>query len=177
MSAEIQKVQIDDYHFIGKNNPYEGDGSEQPIALVKVARQIAAAINNVSAQNPKLLVRGVQSGKYVGTKKQLLEKIPQEGREFANKGEPNTIYAAPYEGECTLLHILEGFHKYKPKCEERPQYPVDIWLLFDAGAYSNIEYLHPRHNVVARDKWKRGQPDKSGLVKIIELDNPSKPIA
>ena len=96
-----------------------------------------------------------------------------EGREYKNIENPDTIFAATYEGEKSILRILEGFHKYKPRCEERPQYPVDIWLVFQAKAYENIEYLHPRHNVLARDKWRRINPSEAGLVKIISIDNDS----
>ncbi|MDZ7785558.1 MAG: hypothetical protein U5L95_00350 [Candidatus Saccharibacteria bacterium] len=72
------------------------------------------------------------------------------------------IYAAPFQKD-VIKKILEGFHAYKPKCEERPQHPVDIWMIFDMNAYENIEYLHPRHKVVSRDKWELKKDHESGL--------------
>ena len=76
------------------------------------------------------------------------------------------MYAAPFEAGITKK-ILEGFHKYKPKCEERPQYPVDIWMIYDKDSFDNIEYMHPRLKVMAKDKWKQKKANNKSLLKLI----------
>ncbi len=50
-------------------------------------------------------------------------------------------------------HILEGFHLLKPKSLEKPQYPADIWMIYDPEKLENVEYLHQRYNVIARDGY------------------------
>jgi len=168
MKVIINKIGIDKYSFGTNNNPYEYGNTDQPIALADIAKQISAEIDS-SVAFGGLIIRGIQSGKHDLSKEDLLQVIIKNGREYESTAEPNTIFAALYESRDTILHILEGFHKYKPKSEERPQYPVDIWLIFDARAYENIEYLHPRYNVLARDKWKRVDPTETGLVEVIVL--------
>jgi len=167
MKVTIKKIKIDKYSFGTNNNPYEYGSTAQPIALADIAQQISVEIDSITLGN--LIIRGMQSGKHDLSKEDLLQAIVKNGREYENTDEPNTVFAALYESKDTVQHILEGFHKYKPKSEERPQYPVDIWLIFDARAYENIGYLHPRHNVIARDKWKRVDPTKTGLLEVIVL--------
>lgn len=116
-----------------------------------------------------MLVRGVQSGKHSITKSELIALIKENGSEYSNSDEPNTIFAAPYD-QHAVEHILEGFHKYKPKSDESPQQSIDLWLIYNARAYKNVPYQHPRHNVEAKDKWQRLSPQESGLIALIVLN-------
>ena len=171
----IYEIKIATYRFDDDANPFEHSRQTQDDTLSKIAQQISSAIEQVrSSSDDDLLVRGVQSAKHERTKKQLLAKILAGGRDYEDPDEPDTIYAAPYEGDDDILKILEGFHVFKPKCEERPQHPVDIWLIYSTKAYQNIEYLHPRHNVLAHDKWQRIDPTNSGLIAIITIANERK---
>ena len=169
MKVIVKKLRIDKYKFGKEDNPYEFDGINQPVALADIAEQISAKIEG-SPTTDTLIIRGIQSGKHQVGKDVLLQSIINNGQDYKNIDEPNTIFAAPYEGKDTIQRILDAFHRYKPKHEERPQYPVDIWLVFDARAYENVEYLHPRHNVLARDKWKRIDPKNSGLLEVVVIN-------
>jgi len=169
MRTIIKNIKLDGYEFDLDTNQYDYISEITPsITLNDISKQISLEIDSLSEKN-NLIIRGIQSGKHDSSKEDLLKAIIDNGREYENTIEPNTIFAAPYENSETIKQILEGFHKYKPKSEERPQYPVDIWLIFDVRAYENVEYLHPRHNVLARDKWKRVDPTKTGLLEIIVL--------
>lgn len=168
----LHQLQIDNYRFNQNDNPYifTADESRQPIPLATVARQIAGAIDSTPAKPPKLLIRGIQTGHHAVGKDALIARILETGTEIENSEGPTTIFAAPYESERTILHTLEAFHKYRPKCDEKPQHIIDIWMLFDMDAYDNVEYLHPRHNVLARDKWKRKNTAEPGLVAVITIN-------
>lgn len=170
MKAKTITLQINEYCFRINDNPYEKTGKQQAIPLSEVAHKVSDAIDSLPANNLGLLVRGVQSQKHEITKDLLKERILENGIELEDTERHDMIFATPYSGESTILQILEGFHKYKPKCEERPQYIVDIWMIFDLDTYDNIEYLHPRHNVIARDKWKRKNSKDSGLVGVVVID-------
>jgi hypothetical protein len=167
MKVTVKNIKIDGYYFDSKDNPYEYDSNAVPfITLTDIAQQIC---NEINSTHDKLIIRGIQSGKHKVDKDVLLEAAIKNGQDYENIDETNTMFAAPFEGEKTIQHILEGFHKYKPKSEERPQYPVDIWFIFDSRAYENVKYLHPRHNVLASDRWKRINPVKTGLLEVIVL--------
>ena len=166
MKVTVKKIKIDEYNFDADNNPYEHDSTTQPITLADIAQQISVEIDDLFAHH-RVIIRGIQSGKYAVDKDVLLRAIIKDSQEYKNIDEPNTIFATLFEGKATIQHILEGFHKYKPKSKERPQYPIDVWLIFDAGAYENVEYLHQRHNVLARDKWKRIDPTNAGLLEVV----------
>lgn len=170
MIAKTITIQVDGYGFSINGNPYEKTGKQQAIPLSEVAHKISDVIDSLPANRFGFLVRGIQSQKHKITKDQLKVRVLENGVELEGAEKSNEIFAAPYRGESTILQILEGFHRYKPKCEERPQYMVDIWMVFDVNAYDNIEYLHPRHDVIARDKWKRKNPKDSGLVGIVVID-------
>ena len=170
MGINIKNIKLDGYEFDLATNQYDYTSEILPsITLEDIAKNISLEIDSLSEEN-NLIIRGIQSGKHDLSKEDLLQVIINNGREYENTAELNTIFAAPYESMDTIQHILEGFHKYKPKSEERPQYPVDIWLIFDARAYENVEYLHPRHNVLARDKWKRVDSNNNGLIGLIVIN-------
>ncbi len=170
MNIKTIKLKVNEYGFGKNNNPYEINDKQQPVSLSKVANKISESIDSLNTNKLSILVRGIQSGKHKATTDQLLERILKDGVELEDVKKPNTIFAAPYHNEGTILQILEGFHKYKPKCEERPQYIVDIWMVFKLDAYDNIEYLHPRHKVIARDKWKRKSPENTGLIGVVIIN-------
>lgn len=168
MDVQVTSIHIGAYTFDDSSNPYEVADATPSIMLSDVAQILSRHISQVGS-GKKLLVRGVQSGKHSDARDVLISRIIKEGSEYENREEPGTIFAAPY-ADGVVEFILEGFHKFKPKSEERPQYPVDLWLIYDTAAYKNVEYMHPRHNVIARDKWKRTNLDRSGLIAIIEVN-------
>jgi len=170
MDIPIKNVQIQAYIFPEDANPFAFDArpkrSMDEIAIgVKVALEVIAGSH-------KVLIRGIQSGKHSEDRKSLVEKIIQEGSDgYSEKQDGNgVLFAAPYEGLQTLEFILAGFHEFKPKCEERPHFPVDIWMLFDKSAFKNIEYAHPRHNTIANDKWQIIDNTNNGLIGLIAIN-------
>lgn len=165
---KIVEISIPEYIFDTENNPYFFDESE-PKSLEPIAEKIEANIrNNFAVGN--ILIRGIQSGHHTSiSKEKLVNAIMEDGNDIHNteSGDSVTLHAAPFGGG-VVTKILEAFHMYKPKGQERPQYPVDIWMIFNRDSYDNIEYLHPRHKVVARDKWRlhKGEYGLLGLIDI-----------
>jgi hypothetical protein len=88
--------------------------------------------------NQKVVIRGIQSEKHELPKDQLVQQIINIGsdryaQESKNKVKVNDRpidlfgYACVAKSPMTLS-VLEGFHKWKPMCLERPQRRVDIWM-------------------------------------------------
>jgi len=163
---DIKEITIPDYIFDGQSNPYEFN-KKSPKSLQTIADGIESAIVQKFGSNG-IIIRGVQSGHHKNmSREELINSIIKNGTDsFGSKGENNIIYAAPFENGI-VRKLLEGFHTYKPKCEERPQYPVDIWMVFNKSSYNNVEYMHPRHKVIAKDRWKIKSNQKSVLKALI----------
>lgn len=159
----IRNISIPDYVFSGLSNPFAFDADE-PKSLKPIATLLEGAIEGFDTDN--ILLRGVQSGHHKLTRDALIEKIQNNGSDiYDSNRDEGVIHAAPYSAGM-VENLLAGFHVYKPKSEERPQYPVDIWMIFDRDAYNNVEYMHPRHHVLARDKWER-KSGESGLIGLV----------
>jgi len=159
------KIKILEYNFDKQNNPYSFHLTP-PREIDGIARKIELAITRGKPEKP-ILVRGIQSGHHDLSRDELIKTIRQNGTDiYGSDTGKIEIYATPFEAGI-IKRVLEGFHKYKPKCEERPQYPVDIWMIYDKYAFENIEYLHPRHKVMTKDKWEQKNANKNGLLNII----------
>lgn len=169
MVPHIFKITVTEYAFPSNANPFAFDAQpKKPIS------EIAEAINDNVEKIVKgdTLIRGIQSGKYDLNRDDLIDRIARSGSDAYSEIDNGReiLFAAPYSGKQTLDTILSGFHEFKPKCEERPQYPVDIWMVFDQNAFENIKYVHPRHNVIANDKWQIKDRGFLGLQVIIVVN-------
>ncbi len=133
--------------------------------------------------NKRIVLRGVQSAKSSYSKTELIKNIVENGTDYtevASKYEVKVIEkqvdiygllckVAP--GIAISLPILEGFHKWAPKALERPQYPADIWMIYNAVQLTNVAYKHPRYKVTTKDGWKFKDPEHkdAALLGIIEI--------
>lgn len=161
-----KNITISDYHFDKENNPYSFD-AEKHKSIDNVAYKIESLIKKAIGDK-QVLVRGIQSEKFNSlSRDELIESFKTNKLDvFLNNSNEHTIYAVPFE-KGIIKKILEGFHTYKPKCDECPQYCVDIWMVFDFNAFENITYMHPRHNVIAQDKWKLKQDHNNSLEMVL----------
>lgn len=170
MKQKIINVKVPKYTFDSGNNPFAFNFAPQ-----RKIDDVASIIENAIIANfdyRDILIRGIQSGYHSEiTRTELINNISKNGSDKfeANVTDKNEMFATKFELGI-VKKILEGFHVYKPKCDESPQYPVDIWMIFNASAYSNIEYMHPRHKVLARDKWRLGEGNNSAMIGIVIIN-------
>ncbi len=167
----IKKLDIDKYRFSPDTNTFAFDANSR-LSIDDIAADISNLIDS-SFQGSQILIRGIQSEKHSEkfNRDDLIEFIQQHGSDNYEKiNGDDIIFAAKYKGIESIKDILSGFHVYKPKCDEIPQYPIDVWMIFDLNAFENISYIHPRHNVVAADKWKRKTSDQSGLLGLLIIN-------
>lgn len=165
---KTEYISIDNYCFPDGSNPYAYD-SKPKTSVEPAADVISETISSLIGEK-RVLVRGIQSGRHAIPKADLVKIIEENGADYQHNGSiANEMYASPFSSD-VIFKILEGFHVYKPKSEERPQYPVDIWMIYSADSYENIEYLHPRHKVLAKDKWRRKDDSQSGLFAMVVIN-------
>jgi hypothetical protein len=119
----------------------------------------------------EILLRGIQSGKHSMPKEHLIQDILSNGTDkitddrgpAGNDGATGIDIHASHvvvSGQDPLTHFtLRAFHEFKPKAQERPKLRVDIWMIYNPSQLDNIEYLHPRHHVIARDGYRFKNPN------------------
>ncbi len=151
---KIPDYQTTDY------NPY-AYYNDSPKSLQFVAEPIDTAIKSNFA-GKSLLFRFVQSGKKSLPRDKYIEQILASGNDKTGDYE-NTelktvegidLYAGVYDFTAGVEGVLTSLHKFKPKCDEKPQYIYDILMIFNSDAYQQTDYLHPRHKVIAKDGYK-----------------------
>ncbi|MGI6612025.1 MAG: hypothetical protein ACOX0Z_00400 [Candidatus Nanosyncoccaceae bacterium] len=166
IEQKISRLDIKEYQFDENTNPFAFD-AENKQDLTPIAKVIDAEIlRRFARQN--ILVRGVQSGKkrdeisrddYVA---KILETgtdkiFTQSGDDRSYLGEVEADFHAgeyPNFSEDSSIGGIFNLHVYKPGCEDRPQLPIDIFLIYNADDYDAVEYMHQRHNVLVKDAYK-----------------------
>jgi spore cortex formation protein SpoVR/YcgB (stage V sporulation) len=169
MDVSVIHIDIPSYQFNTGANPFAFDAKDQK-SISLIANKIEEALQkNFDMRN--VLVRGIQSGHHNMMRDSLIDRIVKNGSDIYDIGHDSKdyIHAALYT-DGIIEKLLDAFHAFKPKCEERPQYPVDIWMIFAAEKYSNIRYIHPRHKVLVGDRWKLKPAKSIGLSGILVIN-------
>ncbi len=129
-------------------------------------KEIGEKIDKILMDNfggKDIILRCVQSGKHE-SKQALIGHIINSGSDYYENESDKAANMTDrkidlYGYACSVgktdigYHMLEGFHLLKPKSLEKPQYPVDIWMIYNPKQLENVEYLHQRYNVIARDGY------------------------
>ena len=161
---------------VTSENPYRYDASP-PHPLDTIAATIEAPIRQ-HFMGRNILLRGIQSTHFdTSDRQQLIKEIVARGGDIFTVRSTDPTYdmharrCDNYNGE-EILTLLQAFHTYKPKCDELPLAPVDIWQVFAAESYEEIEYLHPRHKVSTRDRYKLrpGLSPQDALLAIVVVN-------
>ena len=146
---------------------------------------VSAKIDNVIDYNfhdQNVIIRGIQSDKHDLTKDELIKYIIKTGTDkYAQSSEISAdVNDKPIDlfgYNCIIDHpivmqFLEGFHKFKPKCLEAPQYKIDIWMFYDASQLECVEYTHKIYNVKVSDGYIFKDPNNkhNALLGIIVIN-------
>ena len=148
--------------------------------------KISSEIDGVIKSNfygQKIVVRGLQSTKHALSKSDLIDKILDFGSDRYSLSNSNARlvndkpidifgYGCEVDDSPITLSVLEGFHKYKPMCLEKPQRKVDIWLIYDADKLKNVEYHHKQYDVQAKDGYlfRDSKNQKDALIGVIIIE-------
>jgi len=168
MSATIQHITCANYQF-------------DNLDLKKVSKCLDDALIDRFA-NRSVVIRGIQSEKHKFPKYQLVQQIIDTGSDRYARQSKNEVkvndrpidlfgYACVAKSPMTLS-VLEGFHRWKPMCLERPQRKVDIWMVYDAEQLENVEYNHGYYGVKARDGYlfKNQNKKPDALLGVLVID-------
>lgn len=168
--TKLMKIKIPSYKF------------NSNLDISKISSEIDEVIKS-NFYGQKIVVRGLQSEKHTLSRDDLINKILDFGsdRYSLNNNNARLVndkpidifgYGCRVEGEPITLSVLEGFHKYRPMCLEKPQRKVDIWLIYDADKLVNVEYHHNYYDVKAKDGYlfKDSKNKKYALIGVIIIE-------
>ncbi len=157
-----------------EDNPYSYD-KKNPKSLNFVAKEMDRVID-ANFFGKKILFRFVQSEKKNVDRDIYIDQIIANGSDkmgdYVNQELKSVkdidLYAGEYDFDDGIEDALTKLHKFKPKCDERPQYIYDLLMIFDAESYQQTDYLHPRHKIIVKDGYKL-KPDKDPRKSLIGL--------
>ena len=169
MSSKLLHIQCPEYKF------------DENLNLKKAGQCIDAALID-SFVNKNVVLRGIQSGKHEIPKDKIIEQILKTGSDRFESENSNEVKVSDIDIDlfglaCKIagsisLPILDGFHKWKPKCLERPQRRLDIWMIYDANQLENVEYFHNHYKVMAHDGYVFKDPKHKtkALLGVLVID-------
>jgi len=140
----------------------------------------AQLVENFADMN--IVLRGIQSEKHDLPKEELVKYILDTGTDYYQSDSDNAVKVSDkkidmFGLKCKViapiaLPTLQGFHIFKPKCLEKPQRKIDIWMVYDAAQLENVEYMHSHYNVIAHDGYVfKDQNDKqSALIGLLIIE-------
>lgn len=169
----LLNLSIPEYTFLNGSNPYRFDNGSRE-SLEPIAKHIDACLRTYFGDKD-ILIRAVQSKKHKDMSRDtFVQFIAKNGLDYVASKDPSfyAVEYAPFSLDSTVVGVMEGFHKWKPKCEETPQDSLDIWMVFDSRRFEVVPHIHPIHKTLSKDKFQPTPSNShaSGLRAIIVIN-------
>ncbi len=144
-SDGIIRLPIPAYEYDTAINPFVGMGP-QVVKTYEISRYIDVVfLHRFMYQD--IIVCGLQSGKFVPLEKRgtFVKHIRDTGGIPLDTDEPRPfdivgLTFVPFVQYHTTDPVFRLYHTLMPRVEERPHYPLDVWMIFDAHAYEEVPY-------------------------------------
>lgn len=158
-----------DYDFA--TNPFVGMGPHV-VRTYEISRHLDVVfLHRFMYQN--ILVCGIRSREFVGEKGRaaFVRHAVQTGgvRVVADEHVDYDFAAvlfAPFAQWHTTAAFFTLYHKQMPHVAERPHYPIDVWLIYDADAYREVEAVDFRRGYRLREGYDR----RSTLLGVAQIN-------
>lgn len=140
----IIHLTIPAYSYDVMTNPFVGMGPEVR-RTYEISRHIDVVfLHRFMYQN--ILVCGVRSREYVdeGDRSAFVKHIRDTGGGVLDDGNVSRDYDilamrfSPYVASDTTAAWFMLYHKLSPHSLDRPQWPIDVWMIYDANAYDRV---------------------------------------
>lgn len=120
-----------------------------------------------------IVVCGLRSREFVPEQKRaaFIKHIRQTGGvpQVADSDVPYEfagVKFSPYVEYHTTAAFFARYHKQPPLSEERPHYPLDVWMIFDANAYEEVAPVDFRRGYRLRPGYER----RSALLGLAQIN-------
>jgi hypothetical protein len=158
-SDGIIHLAIEDYRYDFSTNPFVGMGPEVRRTYAISRHLDVVFLHRFMYQD--ILVCGVRSREYTDEagRAAWVARASEAGGVRPEDGANYDFLAmkfAPYVASDTTAAWLTLYHKQEPYSRDRPHYPVDVWLIYDASAYEQVDGVGDfRHTYRLRDGYSR----------------------
>lgn len=167
----VLHIDIPDYQYDTDMNPFLGTGP-QVTRIFQVARVIDVVLLHRFMFHD-ILVCGLRSMDYaqLHTRASFVQRVSESGGGIVLADEDSgydieAMRFAPYVASYSVGSWLERYHKSPSHCDERPHYPVDLWLIYDEHAYARVSGNSERGRYRLRDGFDR----KNSLLAIAQIN-------
>ncbi len=138
----IIHLDIPEYHYDFMTNPFVGTDAERRRTYAISRYLDVVFMHRFLFQN--IIVCGLQSRKFVDDnhRGEFVKHIRERGGIPIEPGVPYDILGQrfmPLMTSSTVTAMFYLYHKQPPRSLEIPQYPLDIWLVYDAESYRIAE--------------------------------------
>lgn len=139
----ILHISLSEYNYDFTTNPFVGMGS-QVRRTYAISRYLDVVFLHRFMYHD-ILVCGIRSREFVDERGRaaLVRHIRDTGGLPLHADDVNSydflaMKFAPFVASDTTAAWFKLYHKQEPLSLERPQYPVDVWIIYDAGAYQEV---------------------------------------
>lgn len=135
----IIHLDIPEYHYDFNTNPFVGMDAHRRRTYAISRYLDVVFMHRFMFQN--IIVCGLQSRKFVNeiNRSSFIKQIRERGGIPIEPGIPYDILGqrfSPLMTSSTVSAMLYLYHKQTPRSEERPQYPLDLWLVYDSASFT-----------------------------------------
>lgn len=138
----VMRISLDAYEYDFSTNPFVEHGP-RAVKTYSIARYLDVTfLHRYICQN--ILVCGIRSREFTNERgrakfiKRLLETGGDAVRDDDAKFDFLALKFVPYFTSDSTLELFDFYHKLSPHADERPQYPIDAWVIYDANSYEPI---------------------------------------
>jgi len=158
-----------DYDF--RMNPFVGMGPHV-VRTYAISRHLDVVfLHRFMYQN--ILVCGLRSREFVDEagRAAFVKHITQTGGAVVGTNDRRVydfaaVLFAPFVASHTTAAFFTLYHKKMPHVAERPQYPIDVWLIYDASAYREVEVVDFRRGY----QLKMGYDRRASLLGVAQIN-------
>lgn len=138
----IIHLDIPEYRYDFGTNPFVGTDAQRRRTYAISRYLDVVFMHRFMYQN--VIVCGLQSRKFVDESHRgsFVKQIRERGGIPIEPGVPYDILGQPFTPlmtSSTVTAMFYLYHKQTPRSEERPQYPLDIWLVYDMSSYQSTD--------------------------------------
>lgn len=134
----VMHIALEAYGYDFATNPFLTSGPRGR-KVYAIARYLDVTfLHHYMYQN--ILVCGLRSREFAGesSRAKFIKHLRESGGDAVRHEESYDFLAlkfSPYVEYHSTLPIFQFYHEQSPHTEERPQYPLDAWVIYDAEAY------------------------------------------
>ncbi len=170
----VMRIALEAYEYNFTTNPFVSDGPHV-VRTYSIARYLDVTfLHRYMYQN--ILVCGIRSREFANERsrakfiKRLLETGGDAIRSDDQKYDFLALQFAPYVASDSTLALFDYYHKQSPHADERPQYPIDAWVIYDADSYAVVGRPTDGNDPRTAYRLKLGSDRRASVLGVAQIN-------